>query len=656
MKLTIDMETRSAIDLRKVGMYVYSEHPTTDVVCMAVKVDNERPVLWVPDKFKHLAGGLSLVTTDYVDLLVMDADVIEAHNAGFERAMWRNVMEERHGFMPLPLSKVQCSAAKARYYALPGALDKVTDTLRLKNRKDSEGKKLMLKMCKPVNKDWNNPVWHEAPNDFVRLCQYCLQDTEAEYELSETLPAIPKNEMEVWRLDQEINDRGVCVDLPAIDHLLSVVKTYETRLLIEMDKLTGGRVKSPRQLMKMLMWSFDEGVVMDDMKKDSVEHALSYGGLPDHVARVFDIRKSLAKSSVSKLDAMKRYACRDGRVRGTLVYGGATTLRWTAKGVQVHNFPRDSFDEETVNKIVSMPLDDIIKSYGCPIVAASKCLRGMIIAGPSKKLMAADYSAIEARVLAWLAGEKWVIKAYEEGTDIYKVNAAAIYGGRTDAVTKEQRQIGKVCELALGYQGHVGAFQSMAKNYGVKLDDELVQKIVTKWRANRPLTVQLWKQLEQAALNALRKPGQTFSVSFVKFGVRGKFLHCRLPSGRFLTYPFARVGKITTKFGQEKEVIKYISEDSEGHASVELAAYGGSLTENIVQAISRDLLASAMLRLKALSFNTIFHVHDENIVEVWEDQAEMRETVYENAMKKVPDWAAGCPINAEAWTGKRYRK
>jgi DNA polymerase len=751
-RLTIDLESRSPVDLKACGMYNYAMHPDTDIMCFAFKQYQKEPFLWIPPKFKHLADFEELNDNDVVEL-VNDADIVEAHNAGFERLMWYYVMHLRLGFPDLPFQKIRCSAAKASYWAFPRGLDNACKALGLPFEKDKIGYQIMMKMCKPkkpVKADREHykkeygiiPIddktfwykgkyfyfWEENQEDFYKLCDYNKQDTVVEEGLSDALPEIPVKELKIWQLDQKINDKGVSVDIEGIQYLKKKILDKKERLTEEIKKLSEGdyQFNSVKQLQKTMTWLADKGIFVESIKAENVKKLLKEQELPDDVRRMLEIRQEFAKSSVSKLDAMERMACPDKRVRGALVYAGAqTTTRWSGKGIQPQNFPRDTYSNKDVDRILNMSMNEIELIYDNIFNVASRCLRGMIIPEEGKELYAIDFSSIEARVLAWLAGENKKLLNFRDNKPIYEIAASDIYGIPYTEVTKKQRQVGKTAELALGYQGWTPAFYVMAEAYGVSYPEEEREDLLNEWKQNlltkyenfvskvdamekrtpeqkqalknkgkriyardlklglsqdniertifetwakpiimawrnvNPNIVSFWRNIEAAAKSAIENPGKTYSYRGIKYCVTGNgattYLRCRIPSGRLLTY-FKPGLKETKVHNQKKQVITYFGVDSQSKAWVQKTSYGGKLTENIVQATARDLLADALLRMDEKLFNIVFHVHDEIVVEEEKGKGQALFNHIKELMEYVPSWAEGLPLGADGWYGGRYQK
>lgn len=669
-KLTIDFETRSAAPLKKCGAAAYAADPTTEVICLAMKPDHLETLIWFSPAFTgaqaHLPPSVWVASYEEVMRQIEWADIIEAHNAQFEYFIWKYVMP-RYGFKMFDTSKLRCSAAKAAMFGLPRDLAGACAALGVPQQKDIEGSKLMLRLCKPraarkdeklADPDWEKKLyWHGSPEEFAREGLYCMQDVRAEEALSEALPDLPEYEQRVWHWDLEVNDRGIRVDVPTVHTIIDLVEEHSAKLTANFRRLTG--LQSPKQRDATLQHLLALGVQMDGLRAKDVEHALSV--TEDGTAKeILEIRKSLSKSSTAKYQAFVNSVCPDDRVRGALMYHGAGTGRWSGRLIQPQNFPRGAFgDVDNCIDLFKMgDLESVELFYGDPMVAASTCIRGMIIPSEGNDFICADYSSVEGRVLAWLAGEETALNVYRSGRDPYKVNAAAIYGVPYDDVTKKQRQVGKVAELALGYQGSVGAFNAMAVNYGVSLPEKEVKDIVNRWRDHHPETVRLWAELERACTLAVEKPGNVFVYRSARFAVRTihgtPFLAMRLPSGRCLWYCRPRMEFKEMSWGEQKLVVAFDGVNSLTKKFGTQYLYGGLLAENLTQATARDLLVNGMLNAEQHGYNVVMHVHDEAVVEVPEGVGDV--PTFENLLCDLPPWAAGLPLKAEGWRGKRYRK
>jgi len=680
MRLTIDFESRSACDIRKHGAWVYSEHPTTEVLCLAVKEHGKSAILWG----RYPAAG---TVSDYeVRSLVQAADIIEAHNAQFESFMWENVCVKKYGWAPLPQEKLRCSAAKAAMHSLPRSLEGACQALGLPVQKDMTGHRLMLKLCKPraPRKDEppsnpNDPhgyYWHESPEEMARLYQYCCQDVRAEEALSDALRDLPAREQLIWQLDQTINRRGIQADLKGCAAMVEMIEDHTRVLLAQLKKLTCGSVKTAKQVEQLRAYLRGLGVDLPDLSAATVTKALE-GHLPHEIPRsILRIRQSLARSSGAKYSSIIDRTASDGRIRGSLLYHGANTGRWSGSGVQPHNFPsRIKTDEDPalILDIVSEGGYGLYKALCTtdPMSGAGAATRSVLTAKPGCDLLVADYSAVEGRGLAWLAGEESELEIYRSDKDPYIACAAAILKKVYEEVTKDERQSpGKVATLACGYQGSAGAARKFGgdvpyrslyegllegKELEDQINEDLVAEIIKPWRAAHPRTVAFWYDLEEACLRAVREPDSKPRVCRgVGFRVQDKFLMCRLPSNRLLFYYDPQIRTVTTSWGEEKEAVTYMTVNSMTKQWVRTSTYGGKSCENICQGICRDIMADAMLRLEAAGYPVVLTVHDEIISEVPKDFGSVEE--YEALVSTVPAWAKGFPLTAKGWRGERYKK
>lgn len=680
IKTTIDFETRSQVDLRKIGHWPYAEHESTEALLLAVKTTGYEKGIWIWEPWIDLLPdfhGLNLLTREQILERFNASDIIEAHNSGFEIAIWHHILHKRYDWPKLPFSKLRCSAAKAAMHALPRDLEGAGKALGLPIKKDIEGHKLMLQMCKPRKPSKHNPAeWWETPEKILKLSQYCITDVDSEECLSDNLRDLPAKELEIWRLDQIINARGIQADIPSIEMFMEMILRQEIELLREMECLTNGEVSSPKQVSKTLKFLATCNCHLDNLQKATVAEALDIG--VEHpfdrrlvdlevesptARRILEIRQALSKSSTAKYESMLKRANADGRIRGTLMYHGASTGRWTGKGIQPQNLPRGSFEDvEACIALAEEKDDELMETFfGSPMDAASTCIRGMLTSGPGKILICGDLASIEGCVLAWLAKEIVTLEHYRAGKRMYCVAASAIYkmpyeelyGGRK-GVHKKKDAVGKVAELAFGYQGGQGAVQAMAEQAGVEISETEAEHMKTAWRESRTQTVKLWYGLEEVATQAVASPGSVFSYNGIAYGVKDNFLCCKLPSGRVIRYYDPTLVETIMPWGGKKKQIRFWGVDSYTRQWKRQSTYGGKLTENVVQAIARDIIADAMLRVEKAKYPVVLSVHDELLSEVVEGFGSVEE--YVQLMSVVPGWAEGCPIAATGWTGHRYKK
>lgn len=645
----IDFETRSAVDLPAAGLHIYATHPSTDIHCMAYSVADHVGLIWKPQ------------LPDAIRKHVINGGEIVAHNAVFELAIWNNVCVPRYGWPVLKPEQCRCTMAQAYAMGLPASLEHAAAAVGIDAQKDMQGSRIMLQLSKPKA---DGSFWQFAddPEKFERLYEYCKQDVRVEMELDSRLMRLSPSEREVWLMDQRINNYGIYVDLQSIDKAIAIVDAEKKRLDKEMLMVTGGVVGKCSEVQLLVKWIRSQGVELKGLAKADVLDALNTDDVPPSVRKALKLRQEAARSSTAKLTAMKERASVDGRVRGCFQYHGAATGRWAHRGIQPGNLPRPRKDtkQHHIDDVIAHLADrDYIDiNYGPVMDAMADSIRAMICAPPGRKLIAMDFSAVEARALAWLAGQESILDIFRTHGLIYEHAAAGIYNKPIEAVTKDERQIGKVAVLALGYGGGVGAFQSMARVYGVHVSDERADSIKTAWRDANPAIVRYWKDLEGAAINAvdygcLTKAGPEGRQ--VEFRLSGSFLWCKLPSGRVLCYPYPVIKEVETPWGSKNNALTYMAINGVTRKWEETNTYGGALAENVTQALSACLLRDAMVRTEKSGYAITMHVHDEIVIEVDEDDATALHTL-EEVMSHVPDWAKGLPLGAEGWEGKRYRK
>lgn len=655
--LHLDFETKSEADLKVTGADVYARHPSTDIMCVGYAFDEEPVALW--------SGNQDL--TRVMNHISNGHDVI-AHNSNFELLIWNYVGRRRYGWPALKASQLHCTMVMAYAMGLPGSLEKAAPAAGIQHEKDLAGGRIMLQLSQPRGYDengkatWYTPESH--PDKFERMYAYCKQDIEVERELFKRLRPLSPFERKIWLWDQKVNQRGIQIDLPAAKTAIKLVESEKIRLDQKMRDISGNQVATCSANAQLKDYLQTLGVSSDGVAKSEVIRMLDDPTTPPQARKVLLLRQEAAKSSTSKISAMIFRACADSRIRGIAQYSGAGTRRWAGRGLQTQNFPRPTIKQSEIDnifKILESSTDaatEIDIFFGAPLTVISNCLRGFIIAKPAHDLLAADFSAIEARVLAWLAGEEWVLNVFRTHGKIYEDQASKIYRVAMNLVSDFQRQVGKVAILALGYQGAVGAFQQMAKNYGLKLPDLAVKEIVKAYRQANGAIVNYWFEVEDAAVRAVMHPGSTHSAGFkgrqVQFKMKGSFLWCRLPSGGLLCYPYPKVKAMEVPWGGTKDGLFYMSENSLTRKWEEHKAYGGMLVENITQSVSRDVLAEALLRLEDSGYPVVMHVHDEAVSELPEGKGSVEEM--EKIMSTLPPWAKDLPLTAKGWRGKRYRK
>ena len=639
--LSLDFETRSVLDLRKTGVHKYAQHKHTDVWCLAWALDDGPINIWQP---------CEEVPADMLYHLVQGGNV-RAWNAAFERTIWNSILVPRYGFPVLHDYQVYCTAAQAAAMALPRSLDQAAAALGTPVQKDKEGASLMLRMARPRRMEGDTPVWWDVPDRVARLIEYCKTDVEVERMIAAKLRPLGATERQVYLLDQRINDRGVMLDKRLVNACLEVVDKTVEKANLKLSELTGDddlKVSNTGRLRQLL------GV--ETLAKAAVTDLLNTE-LSEVDREILLIRQEAGKSSTAKLHAMLEACCDDGRIRGLLLYHGASTGRWSGRLVQPQNFPRglDVSIEDAIDATLFGDVDLIDMLFGPPMEVVATLLRPCLTAAENHTLVAADYAAIEARVLAWLAGEDELVETFRSGGDVYKVMASKIYGVAPSDIDKPQRQMGKMAILGCGYGMGAAKFVAACKLMaGIEIDDDTAKDVVAKYREANGRIVALWRAMENAAVKAVQTPGVVQWVNGkVRFIVKHNFLWMVLPSGRPLAYAQPRVMMEPMPWGGEKPVL-YFNGVGLNRQWGRQNTYGGKLTENLVQAVARDLLAEAMLRLDSRGYKLILSVHDEVVAEVKDEISSPQE--FEKIMCELPEWADGCPVNAEGWVGKFYRK
>jgi DNA polymerase len=727
--------------LSAVGAAAYAQHASTEILCLAYNLkDGLGPRLWYPgdplpwDLFGHIQRG----------------GLIEAHNSIFEYFIWTYVCVKKLGWPELNFKQLRCSMSKAAAFALPMALDKLTAATDAPVKKDKEGQALMRKLSQPKAPTAKNKSLRytraEYPAEHARVGQYCITDTIAESEVSAMLPDLQPEELDLWLLDQQINIRGVHIDKVALDNCISIVEQAFARYSEELKLLCGQvededgelqwRVTSPAELDNIREFLEMRGIKTASLDKEHVAKLLQRDDLPPDVRRVVEIRDMLSASSVKKLFSLLHHLCDDDRVRGLFAFCGADrTGRFAGRGPQPQNMPGSgptflrcdkingcghhyrkglthcpwcntdaAFSEpkewgpdavdQALKVIASRNLHYVEHYFGDAIAVVSGCLRGLFTAAPGKDLISSDFSAIEAVVLAELAGESWRQEVFRTHGKIYEMGAAMITGtpfeefmrvaGYPD-ISKEgwwhdepapgakhhplRKTIGKVSELASGYAGWIGAW----KNFGADkfMNDQEIKNAILAWRKASPMIEELWGGqwrkhpsrweftpeyfgLEGAAIQAVMNPGIAYQYRYITYQCHADVLYCRLPSGRLLSYHKPRLVQSVAPHKNPIWQLTYMGQDEVGRW-IRLNTYGGKLTENVTQAVARDILTFAMKNLEAAGYPIVLHIHDEIVCEVDKGWGSVEEL--ERIMARMPEWCKDWPVRAAGgWRGLRYRK
>ena len=642
-RLFVDIETFSSTDI-KAGAFKYMEAPDFEIQLVAYAWDDG--LVQVAD----LMNGVPTELWEKIVKALVDPNVVKvAHNSAFERAAFTRFLGK-----DMPPEQWEDTMILAAMNGLPMSLEDAGAALQLGNQKIKEGTLLINYFCKPckptlANGGRTRNLPEHAPDKWERFAEYCRRDVEvcqAIYYRLNKFP-IPEWERAVWALDARINERGVLIDPELVEAAIAVDEAFREEHTAELRKLTG--LDNPNSVAQLKEWLEGVGVFADSLNKATV--ADLHKSVPDPTTRrVLELRQLLGKTSTKKYEAMTLSACADRRIRGLLQYYGAgRTGRWAGRLVQVQNLPQNHLDHiDLVRELVrGKDLETLEMLFDNVPDVLSQLIRTAFVAKPGHTFLVSDYAAIEARVIAYLAGEKWRMEVFAQGGDIYCSSASQMFKVPVEkhGVNGHLRQKGKIAELACGYGGGVGALKAFGADKMGLTEDEM-QQIVTQWRTASPTIPRFWRDAENAAKRALENPGRTFTLPCgVKYMRDADALRCRLPSGRILTYWGARLdndGNICF-MGQNQTTRKWEKTDT----------WGGKLVENIVQAYARDCLAVALLRLDEAGYAITFHVHDEIIAEApegsrWEDMAEI--------MGRPIEWAPGLLLRGDGYETKFYMK
>lgn len=691
--LYLDFETYSEIPIKD-GTYKYMEG--VEILMCAYAIDDQPAKVW-DCTYENVNPHLALW-----EALSKDSINIVAHNSNFDRNVMRfaknadSIMQHAGG----NTSRWRDTMVKALAHSLPGSLEKLCEIFKLPvdQAKDKEGNRLIQLFCKPLplNRKLRRATRETHPLEWARFVEYARLDVEAMRALDKKIPNwnYSGSELDLWHLDQRINDRGFAVDTELATSAIAATEQRKKQLAKRTQVLTEGQVKAATQrdaLLKHLLEAF--GVELPDLKQSTLQRRIDDENLPYVLRELLEIRLQASTTSASKYKTLVKATNKDGRVRGTLQFCGASrTGRWAGRKFQPQNLPRPTLKQNAIDiGIEALKLDCADLLTDDVIQLTSSAVRGCIVAPPGKKLVVADLSNIEGRGLAWLAGEEWKLKAFRDfdagiGHDLYKLAYAKLFGINPKDVDGFMRQLGKVLELSMGYEGGVGAFVTFAAGYNLDLEDlgkraysNIPPNILAEarrayswtvlnrrsifglserawlvcdsfkrmWRYAHPAIVSFWKEIEEACVRAICNPSETYQCRKVKVIKDGAWLRIILPSGRSLCYPGARLN--------DANKLSYMGVNQYSRKWGRIKTYGGKLAENITQAFSRDILAHSMPHAENAGYEIVLTVHDEDITEA-PDTPEFNAKHLSSIMATPPAWALDIPLAAEGFEAYRYRK
>ena len=654
----LDFETASITSLPRVGAYKYARDPSTRALCLAYAIEDDDPVVWFPLLQPPPAYLISAAVDPTVEF--------HAWNAAFEFQIW-NVCGRLHGLPPLPIERFHCTMARGLVWGVPPKLEQAAPVLRANVEKDKEGGKLMRKMMRPrAHKNGVYTWWHQdEPMLLKRLGEYCIQDVVVERAIGRQLRPMPLDERRLWLLDQKMNNRGLRVDTIAVDAMQAVVDSEMTRIGAALAGLTDGEITSPTQVARLTQYLKSEGVAIDGLDKRVLPLLLKDELDPRH-RKILTLYQQGAKSSTAKLRSMTSYLDSDGRIRGLVQYGGAMrTLRWAGRGPQIQNYPRPSKEiparSAIKNIIWGADAETIDFAYGNPMDVISQCLRGAYIPADGHALAVVDYSGIEARVVAWLAGQDDLLDLFRRNADVY-IKAAHDVGSTS-------RDLGKLLVLSCGFGAGPRRVAIIARNppYFIELTPEEAVRNVYAWRAANHRIRGLWYNVDDIVRMVIERQVrdrwtwiQSRLVGFrmaTDARLAGAML-MKLPSGRIIVYRQALLEELINDpdgAADVEDVIRYDGLDWTKKWT-RIRSWGGKFVENMTQAVARDLLKDALLALEDDTGDLLTTIHDEIIAEPLQERADARLRAMLAVMSAAPSWAPGLPLRAEGKVMARYGK
>lgn len=672
---SVDVETFSKVLLKTAGTYRYAEDESTEILCLMFAFGSEPVNIWIPDPFlpqelklrvyrwleEHQPGALFHTGYKCPQRIRWHADNggrFWAFNAMFERTVLNGPAGKLINFPKTKRNQWHCTMVQAKENGLPADLKNCAKALKSKHLKDEDGRGDMLRLSKPRKPSKHNPATRWTPDDvpdkFMNLYSYCVDDVLAEREIKNSCSPITKNERKAYLLDQRINDRGWMVDLEAIDDVQFLIREYKERIEKKMIALCGLR---PSQNAKLSVWIREQGVDIPNMQAQTVEDYLRKKDQPQEVRWALRMYSLYNMKAPTKYAAMERAVSADGALHGMFNFYGASTGRWSSRIVQLQNLFRPVIDDpEFAIELFGEWEIDMIKMWfdKNPMKVFASCVRGMLVPRKGRDLLFCDYSSIEARIVAWMANAKDKLKIFSTHGLVYEYTASKIWGHPLDLDSLKQfkkkhpdlRFLGKVSELAFGYQGGQAAGVKMAKDFGADLTPEKADQVKWDWRNANPEIVAMWEDLKDAAIEAVLTPGTTVQAHRLAFRVVGDYLYMRLPSGRKLAYYKPEI---------RNEELRYWGIDTYTRQWTLCKTYGGKLLQNAAEGIARDLMVAGMFNLYRTGIYPILGtVHDEIITEPREGSGSVEEV--ERLMVVPLKWAEGLPVKAVGERCKRYKK
>lgn len=659
MKVSIDFETYSEEDINKLDTWAYAAHPTTEMLCLSWSYDGRITYLWYPGASRQYGQDLVCLFN-----FIEKGGKVYAWKADFEYHIWNKVCVAQHNWPSLPIDQLYDTMAIAQSKALPGALGRCGEALQMDIQKDSIGERLIPKLCSPRKPSKHNPITRWAPennpDDFELLYKYCRKDVLAEHAIYERLKNYELSPMEraLWLDTHRMNDQGIPVDVNTSRRLIKLTSEYAKTLTEDLNRITIGEVQTSGQIEKIRQYiKFWDGIETEDLSADTVSFLLRYEDLSPTSRRVLEIRQALSRTSTKKYHAILNMADENGRVHDVLRYHQATTGRWGGNGIQPHNFPRKSVDNPDLAVDVIKKMDNRLIEilYDNPFELATQMLRPIITAEDGHRLIVSDFSGIENRTLCWLADDFEALRLFEQGVDQYKWFATKLYPGtRYDDVTDAQRSHAKTCILGLGYGMGVDKFMDTCLRHGMETTRKQAERDVCLYRDVYADVVRFWHALYRTAIRTVADGVESY-CGRITFKLEDGFLNMILPSGRSVSYYQPEIRPRTTPWGETKPCLTFMGLQPQTYKWVRLDTIPGRLVENATQAVARDLLGDAQLRLRMCGYNVLFSVHDEVVIDAPYGYGTLDDVNMIMARTDAETYP-GLPIEAEGYESERYKK